>query len=42
MQGVEPDPLYVPNCPICLRPMEIVEQHGVVTWSCGYGCDEEV
>ena len=35
------DPLDVPNCPACLRPMEAVEQGGVVMWSFGYGCDEE-
>lgn len=36
------DPLQVPNCPVCLRPVEVVESYGVVMWSCGYGCDDEV
>lgn len=37
------DALDTPNCPLCLRPMEVVEAYGgVIMWSCGYGCDNEV
>lgn len=30
------NPLNIPNCPVCLRQMEPVEEDGVVTWKCGY------
>lgn len=35
--AIPADPLDVPNCPVCARPMEPVKEAGIVLWKCGYG-----